>query len=254
MAARSGHRLLALAALAAVLAAVLPSGVRAAPLVADLSEHLIKITTGFTGSRLLLFGATDGPGGVIVVVRGPRHPTIVRRKVRIAGIWVHGADVRFDDVPTFYAIASSGPLESLLGPQDLAREQIGTAALEMKPRTELMDDASLAGFRTALVRNRQHEGLFQTEIGEVIFLGEQLFKAKIDFPANVPTGAYEVQVWLIRDGQVVQSQKTPLFVGKVGLSAEIFDFAHEQSALYGLIAIAIALFAGWLASAVFRRI
>lgn len=254
MASASRHRFLAAAALAAGLVAMLPSAARGAPLVADLSEHLIKITTGFAGSRLLLFGATDGPGDVIVVVRGPRHTTIVRRKIRIAGIWVHGAEVRFEGVPAFYAVASSAPLTRLLGPQDLAREQIGAAALELRPRTEMIDDASLAGFRTALVRNRQHEGLFQPGVGAVNFLGEQLFRAEIDFPANVPTGTYEVRILLVRDGNVVQVQTTPLFVSKVGLSAEIFDFAQERSALYGLIAIAIALIAGWLASAIFQRI
>ena len=35
---------------------------KAEPLVADLSNHLIAITTGFTGAQVLLFGATDGPG------------------------------------------------------------------------------------------------------------------------------------------------------------------------------------------------
>ena len=40
-------------------------------LVADLTSHLIAITTGFTGASVVLFGATDGPGDVIVAVRGP---------------------------------------------------------------------------------------------------------------------------------------------------------------------------------------
>ena len=34
----------------------------AASLVADLSSHLIAITTGFTGTEVLLFGAKEGPG------------------------------------------------------------------------------------------------------------------------------------------------------------------------------------------------
>jgi hypothetical protein len=40
------------------------------PLVADLSAHEISITTGFTGTELILFGATEGEGEVVVVVRG----------------------------------------------------------------------------------------------------------------------------------------------------------------------------------------
>ena len=38
--------------------------------VADLSDHLIAVTTGFSGTKLLLFGAIDGEAAdVIVVVR-----------------------------------------------------------------------------------------------------------------------------------------------------------------------------------------
>ena len=43
---------------------------QAVPLVADLSNHPVAITTGFTGTDVLLFGATDGPGDVVIVVSG----------------------------------------------------------------------------------------------------------------------------------------------------------------------------------------
>ncbi|HEV3177595.1 MAG TPA: TIGR02186 family protein, partial [Stellaceae bacterium] len=46
---------------------------RAQALVADLTNHLVAITTGFTGTSVVLFGATDGNGDVIVVVRGPER-------------------------------------------------------------------------------------------------------------------------------------------------------------------------------------
>jgi uncharacterized protein (TIGR02186 family) len=87
----------------------------------------------------------------------------------------------------------------------------------------------------------------------VEFLGSRLFRTDLRLPANVPTGAYEAKVYYLNEGQVVSAQTTPLFVSKVGVEAEIFDFAYEQSALYGVIAILIALMAGWLAHIAFRR-
>ncbi|HEX3065649.1 MAG TPA: TIGR02186 family protein, partial [Dongiaceae bacterium] len=71
----------------------------AEPLVADLSNHLIAITTGFTGAQVLLFGATDGPGDVVVVVRGPTGRAVVRRKDRVFGIWINSAGRDFAEVP-----------------------------------------------------------------------------------------------------------------------------------------------------------
>ena len=79
----------------------------AQPLVADLSSHEISITTGFSGTELLLFGATEGEGDIVVVVRGPAGPATVRRKSRVLGIWINTDSVRFEGVPSFYRVASS---------------------------------------------------------------------------------------------------------------------------------------------------
>ena len=35
------------------------------------------------------------------------------------------------------------------------------------------------------------------------------------------------------DGQVVAAQTTPLFVSRAGVSAEVYEFAHREAALYG---------------------
>ena len=69
----------------------------------------------------------------------------------------------------------------------------------------------------------------------------------------MPTGDYQVTVHLFKDDRLVSSEKTPLTVGKVGLEAKIYNFAHEHAAWYGMIAIVIALVAGWLAGVIFRR-
>jgi hypothetical protein len=67
------------------LAAVLALGLaiagplRAAPLVADLSKHLVAITTGFAGTDVLLFGAIDEPGDVVVIVWGPPQEVVMHR-------------------------------------------------------------------------------------------------------------------------------------------------------------------------------
>jgi len=42
-------------------------------------------------------------------------------------------------------------------------------------------------------------------------------------------------------------------VKKTGIGARIYDFAHRHAAAHGLVAVLIALAAGWAASAAFRR-
>src|SRR3954470_2339195 len=91
------------------------------PLVADLSSHLVAITTGFTGASVLLFGATNGPGDIAIVIHGPAKDIAVRRMARLGPIWVNAKSVMLHDAPTYYRMASSGPLEEFAAPLLLSR-------------------------------------------------------------------------------------------------------------------------------------
>jgi uncharacterized protein (TIGR02186 family) len=234
-------------------AAVLASPSRAEPLIADLSESVVKITTGFTGTKVLLFGAKDGDGHVVVIVEGPRHPLTVRRKARIAGIWVNHAEVRFDDVPSFYHVLSSDPLEQWLPLRTRDLYQIGVEYLKMDPEDDV-GPAETAKFRDALIRNMQRIGRYGVLEGKVTVLGGQLFRADLYLPSNLPTGFYSIEVMLVKDGEVKTIQSTPLLVTKSGIGAEVFDMAYSYPALYGLLAIVIAVLAGLGANALFRKV
>lgn len=220
-------------------------------LVADLSRHLVAISTGFTGTDVVLFGAIDGPGEVAVVVTGPRDAMVVRRKDRVAGIWLNRTNVRFEQVPRFYVVATSAPLEGLASSAVLDRHQIGLSHMAL--RAEAGTGAALSQeFRSSLIRIMQRAELFREASGDILFLGQKLFRTNIYFPANVPTGIYNIGVFLIRDGEVVSAQSTPLSVSKVGLSAEIFQMASRYPYLYAFAAVAAALLIGWAAGAAFR--
>ena len=223
------------------------SPARAEGLVADLSSHLIAITTGFTGASVVLFGATDGPGDVVVAVRGPDREITVRHKSRVAGIWVNTNEVTFARVPSFYAVAASRPIDEILSPASAAFYHLGIENLKLDAET-LVPSATVDLFRAALERNQRQAGLFVSRIGRVDFLGERLFRTTISVPSNVPTGTYLVEVFLVRDKDVVSGQTTPLVVSKVGLDAAVSEFSTRQPGFYGAIAILTAMVAGWLAS------
>lgn len=258
-------------------------------LAADLSSHLIAISASFTGARVVLFGAIDGPGDIAVVVRGPAESVVVRRKERISGVWMNRASMTFANVPSFYRVASTRPLEQFADPFALERHGIGLDYLRLEPvaaggiatppppaeeaaaaatppgtetaaettaaaaRAGIAPADEIAGFRQALIRNQQRDGVYGLDPGRVLFLGDRLFRTDIAFPANLPTGQYLVSVFLFRDGDLVSAQTTPLLVSKIGASAQVYAFAHRQAAAYGLLAILVAVFAGWLASVIFRR-
>jgi uncharacterized protein (TIGR02186 family) len=242
-----------LVAMLAAMLAVRGTTARADPIVADLSSHLIAITTGFTGTDVLVFGATDGEGDIAVVVRGPEREEIVRKKERMAGIWIHGASFRFRRVPSFYAVATNKPLHELASPQVLARHQIGIENLRLDAGGREADP-NYKTFAASLIRLKQAEQLFPTQTERVQFLGNQLFRASLTFPANVPVGTYQVEVFLLRNGEVAGAQTVPLVISKIGLGADIYMFAHRDAPIYGAIAILMALVAGSSAAFLFRKV
>lgn len=221
-----------------------------AQIIADISDHLIAVTTGFSGAELLLFGAAER-GTVVVVVRGPRGPFVVRRKARVAGIWINRAEMTFKNVPRYYAIASSEPLDTIPAAVR-ARHEMGVDALNIQaPQNERPE--RIARYRQALIRNMQNDNLYYREPARVNFLGAQLFRVDVWFPANAPVGLYEVSVYLVQDGDVISAQSSPLHVSRLGFEAWIFDFAHRRPLFYGVLAIVLAVMAGWAASVIFRK-
>ena len=222
-------------------------------LVADHAPHLIKITTDFTGTEVLMFGAIEQDGDVVVVITGPETSVTVRRKQRTAGLWVNRHQMTFPKAPIFYAVAASRPIEEIAPANVLERHQIGVRNLRLQPEEADAPVAEIGLFRAALVRNKQRAGLYSTEVGRVTFLGNRLFRTSIALPANIPIGAYTVNAYYVRNERVAGAQATPLSISKIGVGADVYEFAHNQTAWYGLIAIAIAAAAGWSAAAAFRK-
>ncbi len=241
------------AALLAMLAVTLAGRSAAAQtLSADLSSHLIAITTGFTCGSVVLLGTTDGPADVIAVVRGPDSSVVVRRKSRVAGMWMNTRGVTFAGVPSYYALYSNRPLDRIAPPGIQALHQIGLDNLRFTSDVALAAD-DRTGFRAALIDEEIRQGLYVKDPGRVVFLGERLFRATIEFPANVPTGTYLFEIFLVRDQVFVSGQTTPLVVSQVGIDADVNDFAQRRALSYGLLAVAGAAMAGWLASLPFRN-
>ena len=223
------------------------------PLVADLTDHLIAITAGFTGARVVMFGSIEEAGDIVVVVRGPAGDVRVRRKDRIAGIWMNRESLVFKNAPAFFSIASSDPSLSRIPDVVRGRHEIGVDHVRLMPFEADTSEAEQASFRKALIRRKIVAGVWVPAVQPVTFLGPRLFRTTLSFPSNVPTGAYTVNVLLVRDNVVVSAQSTPLIISKTGVGAEVVTFAYRQAAIYGLIAIVLAVGAGWTAAVVFRR-
>jgi uncharacterized protein (TIGR02186 family) len=226
-------------------------------LAVDLSETVVPITASFDGSDLLLFGAADPKADIVVIVRGPMHDELVRRKERVMGVWANGAQMTFKDVPSYYFMASNRPIDEFV-PHELARQrQIGYEDMILTPKDKaesaLYDEKTIGDFHEALIRVKQSQGLYGKQTGNVHFIGNKLFRTTLTFPNNIPVGSYSVDVFVFRDGRIADEKTTILGVQKIGIEAEVYDFAHRHALSYGVLAILLAAMAGWFANIVFRK-
>ena len=227
------------------------AAVAQAPMVADISERRIGIDSGFKGTELLLFGSIGTPGDVVIVVKGPPQPLTVRRKRRIAGVWVNADAVTYDDVPGYYAVVSNRPLDEIASERVLRRHQIGLRNLVLKGENGPADAGE--DFDNAIRRLRIDNGLYLEDGDGVAVRNGQLYRTNIAFPANVPVGQYTTQVYLFQDGNVIAAETSPILIDKTGVERAIFSFAHQWPLFYGIFAVLIAGFTGWGAAQVFRN-
>lgn len=234
---------------------------KAEEVVAGMSQNQIAITANFDGSEILIFGAVkresaipdDSSLGVIVAISGPLGPVMVRRKEKVLGIWINTDSVEVDQAPSFYAIATTKPLTEILSATEDLRYGISTENV-VRSVGAPMDVSDAASFSQALIRIRQNNGLFQILENQVTLSEDTLFRTSIALPANLIEGEYTARIFLTRNRQIIDSFESVIDVRKVGLERWLFNLAHEKPLIYGLMSLAIAIAAGWGASAIFRYI
>lgn len=244
--------------LALLMVMALP-GAASETIVVGLSQNRVSITADFDGSEILIYGAvrreepipTTTPLHVIVTVEGPSTPMTVRRKARVAGIWINDESVQIGRAPSFYAVATTGFLHEVLSETENLRHKITIPrAIRSVGISEQAQDAP--GFIDALIRVQTAEDSYRLSERSVQFNEQTLFRTDIILPSNLTEGPYRVRIFLTRGGAVVDHIERRINVRKEGLERFLFNLSREQPLIYGLLSLIIAVVAGYGASAVFR--
>ena len=225
-------------------------------LIIDSSTNEVKVSSSFIGTDVMVFGTANDKDDIIVVITGPTETAIVRKKGRVSGIWINKEKLEFREIPGFYAIASTRPLREITETSELKKQKIGihnvitTASLNSKDESI----KTFKSFKDALIRGQKTKGLYLDMPLTIDVVSKRLFKTTFHFPNNMTTGIYTVKVFAFQKKRLVSMVSKTISVEKIGIGADVFKFAKEQSALYGLLAILIAVLSGWIASVIFRKI
>jgi len=233
---------------------------------ATVSKRTIAVTSSFNGTEIFIFGAIGGsqqPSAesgyydVVVVVEGAPSRAVVRRKSNVAGLWLNTSSVAFDNVPTFYAMTSTRPVDEIATESDRALYGIGLDHLKFTPavgQSVPLSNEDIKSYRAAIIRLKSNAGLYvdKKQFG-VTFTGKSIFLASVVLPANVSVGPFWTRVYLFREEKLLSSFSVSHTLEREGLERYLHAFAYRLPTLYGFTTVVIALGAGLAASAAFRR-
>jgi uncharacterized protein (TIGR02186 family) len=230
-------------------------------LVPEVSQRQVEIQYSFTGADLLLFGAIVYPGGrvpdgrtdIAVVLKGPPQSILVREKQKLGGVlWANMDSTRFRSAPTFYAIASSRPLNDLVDERTAAIYELGLPNIHLSPASGA-DPEEQKRFEAGLVDLRQRTRLYDSRPSTVEIRQGVLYSARLAIPARVPVGRYTAETFLIRDGKVIAAATRDIDIRKSGFERFVATAAQHWPFVYGLVAVLLSVGFGWAASAFAQR-
>ncbi|MHB1110409.1 MAG: TIGR02186 family protein [Devosia sp.] len=239
-----------------------PLPARAEKLVSIVSNDEVSIASNFVGEKLTLFGNiepeagaeqkfVEGPFHVVIVITGPLQDRVARLSRQRFGIWMNAEQAVFDDFPSFYHVLASGKLADITDQATLDQLNIMPEAQTRITATPGAADAALFG--RELVRLMTNQGYFGLNELGVVFRSNTLYSAQVNLPSDVPPGPYLAHTYLFKNGAVIAERSERFSVRKIGFERFLALAAQQQSLLYGLICVILALFTGWLGGVVFKR-
>jgi uncharacterized protein (TIGR02186 family) len=227
------------------------------------SSETVSITSNFSGTDITVFGSIE-PGAdfdpeedgydVVAVIKGPPVDVVTRRKERVFGVWINRNERTFLSVPSFYALASNRPPDDIAQSQALQANQIGLENIIFPVATDSIEAPGKATeFALAYRRLKADDDLFSMNVDGIDFLTPTIFKSKLRIPARVSVGTYSIEVFIFDQGALVAHDEQTLWISKAGLEQLVYDFSRERGLLFGVFAVVLAIFVGWLGGVVFRR-
>ncbi len=222
----------------------------------------ISIASDFRGADFTMFGALNnadqlllaiGQYDIVVTLEGPNEYTTVRKKSRVAGIWINTSAITFAPLPESYSMASTRNINDIASPGTLKAMGLGVEHLPLNSAVFSGVPDNVYDFQEAFRRLKLSSGIYRNDTTGVRLERTGLFWATLRLPANVPNGVHTARAYLFKSGMPVAQRELKLRVVKTGMEQAITNAAHQTPVVYGILCVLIAVITGWGASLLFRR-
>lgn len=243
---------------AAICVMLFSSGPVRAALTTEVTPRNIPIKLFYHGAKLSIKGESDANVDLIVKISSEPVDAHMKFKGKAAGLfWMKMGDISFEHVPAVYLLATSRDIDSMLQKDMRIKEGIGFDAIKASTEFESSaPDMDPDHWIEEFVKFKKAEKLYKIQektITRSNGTNGSEYRLDIDWPYQAGPGTYNIEVMAVRNGKVVDRTETNFTVARSGIVAKLSNLAFNHAAVYGIIAIVVAMAAGFAVGALFKK-
>jgi uncharacterized protein (TIGR02186 family) len=244
--------------LSACLAVFFFAGDTAEALTIKVNHDHVKIDFFYNGSTVSVKGiAGKDTDLVVTIASAEQHRQTLRQKGHVGGIlWMNVGEVTFGNVPDLYIANSTRDIDAILESEMKEAFGIGYPAIIKKADVLGVENREKERLLSEFIKFKEASYLYSATAGSISMKeadGDRAYSLYADWPYQAGPGDYVVTVYEVKDGKVVDTAKASLFVEQVGLVKTLADMARNNGAMYGIVAVLIALSTGFGVGIVFKK-
>ena len=229
-------------------------GVRAEEVYFDLSEDKIEIKTDFDGKEIIIFGLLQDDYDTLLTIKGPPSKMKIQKKERYFGIWVNNKQIIYSNIPSLFFLSSSSKINEILPNSIQINDDLNFDKI-LNNKTfdqNFIFENDQKNWNENFVRIKKKQ-LFYKEFEMKIFK-DKLFQTSVFFPTNTIPGIYTVDIYYIKHKTIMNKDQKKIIVKKTGIGSDIYEFAKNRAATYGVFVIIFSILSGLIAATLFRRV
>ena len=229
-------------------------GVNAEEVYFDLSENNIEIKTDFDGKEVIIFGLLQDDHDTLLTIKGPLSKMKIQKKERYFGVWINNKQITYSKIPTLFFLSSTNMIDNILPNSIQINDDLNfDKILNNKTFDQnfiFENDQEIWNENFVRIKKKQ---LFYKEF-EMKTFKDKLFQTSVFFPPNTIPGVYYVDIYYIKHKTIMNKDQKKIIVRKTGIGSDIYEFARNRAATYGVFVIIFSILSGLIAATLFRRV
>ncbi len=214
------------------------------------SPNELAIDALFDGTTITVSGTV--PEGAQVIVRFIGLPETIHMKWKekaMGLLWMNRQNVNFEDAPSVCLTAVTE------GVDEAARKHYGVEGVLDRIKVESKEIAAEPALKEFLLY-KERAKLYTDDAGKAVLEppkdGFQDFHADLRLPSRITPGQYTLEVFALRDGQILAKGVSHMDAKFVGAPAMMAGMAFNHGALYGILAVIAAIIGGLVIGRIFQ--